>query len=312
MPRLTVLLPTLNCEAYVRQALDSLAAQTVSDFHVLVLDGGSSDNTLDIVRERKDLSLEIVECGQIGLGRQLNTGLDRVSTPYAARMDADDISAPGRFRLQLALIETAPRIAILGGQIELLVGQIRSQAGPLPPTHDEIRRSLLAGFTAFCHPTILFRTAAAKQCGGYAIEGRGEDLDFYLRMTEVGLGHNLSQVIHSYRLHTESASFSSFSEIQRNYDYALACARARLHASPEPTQAEHAARWNSRGSLARIVHFFQHHGAILYRRSRIRIAQGQRLSGIAGVALSALVRPQLLYTRVQIQFSSWRNPLRAE
>src|SRR5262249_30254882 len=139
------------------------------------------------------LDIEIVRCGRIGLGAQLQMGLDRARSPYLARMDADDVTLPTRFEKQLRALKRDPQLSVVGTRYELLLGDRIGKSTNAPEQHQDIRRALLSGYPAFCHPTLMFRSDAARRCG-YRISGIGEDLDFYLRMTEVGRGANLTEV----------------------------------------------------------------------------------------------------------------------
>ncbi len=300
--RLTVLLPTLNCGKYLTDALRSLAAQTFQDFRVLILDGGSSDDTLDVASAFREVPIEIVRCGRIGLGRQLRVGVELVDTEYAARLDADDVSLPTRFDRQVRELDGRSDLAIIGSQIELLIGDKICPAVPLPTSHQDIRRVLWTGFPAFSHPTVLFRTEAAIRCSAYRIWGLGEDLDFYLRMTEAGKGENLPDVLHQYRLHGESASVRSFREVRKNYQFALECAKCRRKRIAEPTPDEYDARQSPTSKLVqRIASQIECRAFGLYRRSRIRMAEGKRVLGLAGACLSVLLRPKLIFSRVLVQ-----------
>ena len=111
---------------------------------------------------------------------------------------------------------------------------------------------------------------------------------------------NLAEVLHQYRLHKNSVSFRSFEEVRKNYSYALECAEARYHGRPEPSPADHRARWNRRNLVARSAARLEAYGVTLYRRSRIYLAQRHFLAGTLGVILSLLMRPQLVCARVRL------------
>jgi glycosyltransferase involved in cell wall biosynthesis len=306
IPRITVLLPTLNAEAYLADALDSLARQTFRDFKILVLDGGSTDRTVKLAEATSHTPLEVVHCGRIGLGAQLRLGLERVQTTLVARMDADDISLPERFARQVEALENSDAV-IVGTQIELMIGARICKAGILPLTHKTIRRALLGGFPAFCHPSIMCRTSVARECGGYRLAGAGEDLDFYLRITEHGAGLNLPDPLHRYRLHAQSTSLLRYEEVERNYKYAVRCARARSSGVTEPTQEHYREMWASRSFVWRFLSWLECRGVTLYRASRTRLAEGNPLTGGLGAAVSVLLRPGLLRARLAIHWSAlWK------
>lgn len=115
-PLVTILLPAYDCAAVLPEALGSLAAQTLRDFRCLVLDDGSSDDTLAVAQAfaRRDPRFEAVALPHQGIPGTLNAGLARCAGPFVARMDADDVAAPGRLEAQVALLRateagTAPR-----------------------------------------------------------------------------------------------------------------------------------------------------------------------------------------------------------
>jgi glycosyltransferase involved in cell wall biosynthesis len=303
---LTVLMPTLNAGAYLEQALASLAEQTFQDFELLIVDAGSTDGTLELLR-KPPVRTTILSCGRIGLGGQLKLGLEKIDTKYVARMDADDISLPQRFERQIDVLEARPEVTILGSQICLLAKDRVCRAAELPAHQAAIRAALLAGFPAFSHPTVMFRAQAANRSNAYSIAGSGEDLDFYLRMTEAGVGENLPAVLHQYRIHERSVSFRIFDEVQRNYAYAVACAVARADGLREPTVADFSSNWMRRPLNARLLSRLECLGTRLYRRSRIRIAQGHRITGVAGALASVLIRPGLVRTRARIRWAAWRQ-----
>jgi glycosyltransferase involved in cell wall biosynthesis len=305
-PRLSLLLPTLNAAPYLVSALDSLANQTFTEFKVFVLDGGSTDETIAIARAYSLVSIEVLQCGRIGLGAQLQAGLHRVDTEFVARMDADDISLPNRLARQLEALEHSAA-AIVGTQIELLIGARIRQGGVLPLRHASIRRALLTGFPAFCHPSVMFRTSAAIQCGGYRLAGAGEDLDFFLRITECGDGLNLAEVLHRYRLHDQSTSLRHFEDVKRSYSYAVDCAAARARGWSEPTPEQHLSSWIRRSSITRLATRLECFGVALYRASRLRMSEGNRLIGLLGAATSILLRPRLLRARAIIQWDMLWN-----
>jgi|GEM_PF-2105932 glycosyltransferase involved in cell wall biosynthesis len=296
-PCITVLIPTLNAEPFLEVALSSLYAQTVTDFKILVLDGGSTDNTRKIAISHD--RVEFIQCGAIGLGAQLNVGLAKADTSLIARMDADDVSLPGRFEAQLSAFKDS-NVAIVGTQIELAVASTICRGQPLPQSHKAIRKELLAGFPAFCHPSVMFRRDLARRQRGYAISGLGEDLDFFLRMTEAGRGLNLPNVLYRYRLHERSASHTSMDEIRRNYAYALVCAQARRDRLPEPTAASHAKIWRDRPWITRLATKVDSFASRLYRESRMRIAGGRLITGGIGAAISVALRPNLVKVRTRI------------
>ncbi|MCK4401030.1 glycosyltransferase [bacterium] len=98
--QITVLMTVYNGEKYLREAVDSILDQTFKDFIFLIIDDGSTDRTVEIIRSYRDTRIKLVinekNMGQIV---SLNKGLDLIETPFMARMDADDISMPNRLEV---------------------------------------------------------------------------------------------------------------------------------------------------------------------------------------------------------------------
>ncbi|HYF84962.1 glycosyltransferase family A protein [Azospirillum sp.] len=119
-PRVSVLLPAWNTAAYVEEAVESILAQTYGDFELLVLDDGSTDGTADRVLAMRDSRLKVFRNPvQLGLSGILNVGLALAEGEYVARMDSDDISAPDRLALQVAVLDGRPEVTVCGADLEM-------------------------------------------------------------------------------------------------------------------------------------------------------------------------------------------------
>src|SRR5437588_541193 len=99
-----VLIPAFNSEKTIRASILSILRQTVSEIRVIVIDDGSTDGTGEILAEMTlgDPRLEVIRTENHGIVDALNTGLARCRAEFVARHDADDLSFPDRFTLQIA------------------------------------------------------------------------------------------------------------------------------------------------------------------------------------------------------------------
>jgi glycosyltransferase involved in cell wall biosynthesis len=208
-PRLSVVMPLYNAQRHLREALDSLLAQTVKDFEIVAVDDGSKDRTLKILREyeKKDARLNIITRPNTGIVGALNDGVAAAKSDLIARMDGDDISLPQRFELQLAYLDEHPECVMLGSQVLL----IDDDGAPICPhpltryTHEEIDEEHLGTGWPVVHPSIVMRKSAVERVGGYREQYKWlEDLDLFLRLAEIGRLANLKDVLLQYRLHLSS------------------------------------------------------------------------------------------------------------
>ena len=94
-------MPVFNGEKYLREAIDSILNQTLTDFEFLIIDDGSRDNCVQIISSYSDPRIKFVRNDtNLGISKTLNRGIEMASAEYIARMDADDISYPTRLQKQ--------------------------------------------------------------------------------------------------------------------------------------------------------------------------------------------------------------------
>jgi len=225
IPAISVITPVYNNAPYMREALDSILDQTFGDFEYILINDGSTDNSLEIIEEyaQKDPRIRIASHGNKGYIAALNEGLDVARAEFIARMDADDVSLSDRFEKQIAYLRAHPECVVVGGRVLL----IDSEGAPLremcdETTHDEIDAAHLAGRGGtIVHPAMMARRSAIDSIGKYSdAYPWAEDLDFFLRLAEVGRVANLPGVILRYRQHLSSIGYSK-SEVQQKSTIAV-------------------------------------------------------------------------------------------
>jgi len=121
-PRITVLMPVYNAGPFLAEAVDSLLAQTWSDFELLAMDDGSTDGSgglLDRYAER-DPRVRVVHAPHRGLVDTLNDGLDLSRGELIARADAADVNLPRRLERQVQLMDGRPEVGVCGTWAECL------------------------------------------------------------------------------------------------------------------------------------------------------------------------------------------------
>jgi len=127
MPRLSVVIPAYNAEPTVLRAVRSVLDSTVRDLECLVVDDGSSDRTLDVLRQMADSRLRILAAAHEGVASAANRAVAEARAPFIARMDADDVCDPARFAKQLERLE--------GGLVDGVGGLVRivdQNGSPVP------------------------------------------------------------------------------------------------------------------------------------------------------------------------------------
>lgn len=293
----TVVLPVYNGMPFLPEAVDSILAQTLKDFRLLVIDGGSTDGSLSYLESISDPRVALVHQQGHGLGATLNQGIDLCETEYLARMDADDVALPERLEKQLAFMEADREVVMVGTQVAFLCnGQIVPHAGN-PLDHAGIVRVLMKGSAGVSHPSLMCRTYPMRRIGGYRIAGAGEDLDFCLRMCEMGRAANTSEVLHYYRLHGSSLAVTQWHETRRAYSYAIHCAKRRRLHQPEPDFKEFCVRWDRWALLHQLAGVISAWGCVHYRKGILNLAEGHTAKAMCSFIVAALVRPQTALRR---------------
>ncbi len=201
----SVLLPVYNAERYVAEAVESILTQTFTDFEFLIIDDGSTDRSAEVLRQYADADPRICLTvrANAGLVSTLNEMLRAARGEFVARMDADDVALPNRFKDQLDFLNTYPDIVCVGGAyVRIDERGRRIMTIHLKEDHGAIQEESLSGAAPLCHPTVMMRRKTVMQVGGYDPRWvYAEDLDLWLRLGEVGRLANLPQVVLFYRVH---------------------------------------------------------------------------------------------------------------
>jgi len=191
-PLISILLPVYNGASTLDEALDSVAAQTMSDFEIIVVDDGSTDATPALLSGRREPRLRILSSPHVGLLPALNLGLSVCRAPYVARLDADDVCRPLRLERQLAIMEQEPDVGVCGTQVEAFPAADVAEGFAIYVewqnallSHSDICREIFIE-SPIAHPSAMVRRAEVLALGGYQDRGWAEDYDLWLRYHAAG------------------------------------------------------------------------------------------------------------------------------
>ncbi len=264
-PPLAVLLPFYNAAETLAQTLDSILAQSFTDFVLIAVDDGSSDDSATIVRHamQADHRITLHQPGRQGVVGAMNHALRHCTAPICARMDADDIMEPDRLYRQYHYLQANPQITLLGSRVSLFPSEqipegfqeyIRWQNSCLTPRQiaDNIYVEL-----PIAHPSVMFRRDAIVQAGGYRDGDFPEDYELLLRLHQHG--HQMAKLPEILLHWRDSASRltrtdnrysrNAFDRIRADY---LAC-------DPRLQQGRPLAYWGAgRNTRKRSAHLISH------------------------------------------------------
>jgi len=200
-------MPVWNGEKYLSAAVESLLAQTFTEFELIVIDDGSTDRTPDILQGYIDPRVRVLRLDHAGIVVALNHGLANARAEWVARLDADDICEPCRLELQWQAVRRNPRAVLCHTAVSYFgEGSILRSESRLPRS-----RSFLALRLCYqcpvAHSTVLFKKSAALAAGSYRREDRHvEDFSLWGRLLEQGQTIALPDKLVRFRLHPQSVS----------------------------------------------------------------------------------------------------------
>jgi len=238
-PRVSVLMPVFNTARYLSDALNSICAQTFTDFEFIVIDDGSNDGSTQILelfaaRERRT---RFMARGNRGLIATRNELLNAGRGELVAWMDSDDISSPQRLARQVDAFDKDPDLVCLGAAAQCIDPEGNFlNVERYPSLHQQILIEQQQG-GAMRFPTTMMRRAMALRAGGFREPFKiGEDFDLLLRLSEIGKMANLQETLYLYRQHISSVCTTLGAQWPTYRDHILELARERQRGGKDRLQ----------------------------------------------------------------------------
>lgn len=167
-PHVTVIVPSFNQARYVRDALDSIEHASDRPVHVHVVDGASTDGTVEILREYESMPrMTWTSRPDRGVHDAVNDGLRAARTPYCLVLSTDDALLPGSLDEGVEILLAEPQLAMVFGDAEYIDAAGRSQG--IARAREACLGSLLAKSTFVIQGSALFRTERARLVGDFVL-----------------------------------------------------------------------------------------------------------------------------------------------
>lgn len=228
-PDISVIMSTYNRANTMTDSIESVLAQTETDFEFIIIDDGSTDNTYDILREyaKKDWRIRVFKNEQNkGLIYSLNRGLDLAKGDLIARMDDDDIMIPWRLERQKLAMKLYPSITVMGTLIIGAEDEVH-QKKTLPIIENpDLMQIYSYTSSGLAHPTIIMRrdflqqhniryrpeNLYAEDCGLYAdvLNAGGKITELKEHLLRYGVKKNVKRPDNYY-----DTQYNTFKKIQR-------------------------------------------------------------------------------------------------
>ena len=198
-PLVTIGIPCYNAAKFIEIAVHSVLNQTFSNFELIITDDGSTDRTLEILRQIKDPRLKlIVDKENHGISYRLNQQIDMAQGKYFVRMDADDIMFPDRVEKQILFLESHPDVDVVGTSA-IIIGDDNEILGIRNSTFNFSKPISFENSTVFIHPTVAGKTDWFRRYH-YKDEFKGcEDCNLWIRSYAESKFHILEEPLYFYR-----------------------------------------------------------------------------------------------------------------
>lgn len=216
-PLVSVIMPAYNTSRYIREAIDSVLDQDYPSKELIVIDDGSTDGTLEVLRSYGD-RITLIEQRNQGSAVARNAGLAAARGEFIAFLDSDDIWLPGKLRLQVDHLLRHPEIGMVysgwavwkpeaDGEFRLpVIENGDGIPGIVPDRSGWLYNRLL--FSSILHTiTVMARRDLVARVGNFAPElKRGQDYDYWIRASRLTQIHKLDRVLALYRVHGEGCA----------------------------------------------------------------------------------------------------------
>ncbi|MCX2899892.1 glycosyltransferase family 2 protein [Pseudomonas mandelii] len=208
-PLVSIVAPCYNAEKYLEEAIKSIFAQDYPNFEVIIVDDGSSDNSVAMLRQLQQThDFQLYTQANQGVSAALNHGLRHAKGDYVSTPDLDDVMLPESVRIRVDYLEQHPQVGCVGALIIYMDSDgntIKQQQREEIRTYDFDK--VLSGAVVIGAPVALYRMSAMRSAGFYAPSLRVQDFQMTLRIARLGYEvHELPVCVTRYRRHPNNLS----------------------------------------------------------------------------------------------------------
>ncbi len=210
-PQISIITLTKNRVDFISKAIDSVLAQSFSDWELIIIDNGSIDNTKQIVENfaNKDVRIKYTNSTAEGIPRNRNLGLSLAKGKYIAVLDSDDEwTDKDKLQKQFNYLENNPDYVFIGSNIKIVDEKGNFIKNTSFKTENaDIRKKILIS-NQIPHSTVMYIKNLSDKIGGYNNKlSCVEDLDLFLRLGNLGKIKNLEEITTSYTKHSGGISY---------------------------------------------------------------------------------------------------------
>ena len=307
MPVLSVVMSVYNTATYLSQTIESVLAQTLTDFEFVIVDDGSTDNGPDILRHyaEQDARIRIISQANQGTSLALNVGIEATQTDIIARMDSDDLMLPNRLERQLAYFRQHPEASVVSclahyiNDKNKIIGKNYSDL----LTIEDCQRYIRENRIIFClHPGAMLNKQALEDVGGYRPMLRyAQDIDLWNRLAD--REHYtivMPEILMQYRIHPD-ASMAKVGQRSTMAGWVKHCARLRRKGKPELSYEAYCQQLNSASWTDKIKRKWLIYRDAYYRSAGMMYGSRRYLTFVAYITIAFVMDPRYVLFKLNRQ-----------
>jgi len=208
-PLVSVVMPAYNSEKTIGEAIESILNQTYKNFEFIIINDGSTDKTLEIIKSyaKKDKRIIVLDNEKnFGIPKTRNIALKKSKGKYIAIQDSDDISLSKRLEKQAEFLERNPNVGVVGSFMEIFDGHKKRGIRKYPEKDKELRKMIFF-VCPIGQPAAMIRASVFEKIGLFDERfSQTEDLDLWFRIGNEYKLSNLQEVLIKYRYNPKSST----------------------------------------------------------------------------------------------------------
>ncbi len=213
--KISVVMSVFNAELYLKLSMESILNQTFTEFEFVIINDGSTDDSLKIIESFNDERIVLINQTNKGLAIALNNGIEKSRSGLIARMDADDIAMPNRLMHQYKFMDQNPEYVVTGCNATVIDMEGNYVCNSSLPINDSECKMRLPD-SPFIHPAVMFKKEAFNKAGRYPVQMlTSQDYVLINRISKFGKFYNTKEALLKYRLVPNSNSLRDNKESKR-------------------------------------------------------------------------------------------------
>lgn len=210
-PIISVVLPSYNSRLFIKETIESILNQSFTNFELIIINDGSTDNSLSVINSFQDKRIVILDQENKGLAFSLNRGIKHSRGKYILRIDSDDLCMIDRFEKQFKFMESHPNIGVLGSAVTYIDDDGKEISRSFPIIWSFLFPFAFKYSNQIAHPSAIIRAEILQKHGLYSeiVGSYIEDYHLWFKLIRHGVKFkNLSEPLIKYRLLDTSISSS--------------------------------------------------------------------------------------------------------